>query len=358
MNILIFAGLSEKKLLSKLSPIINNNQINKIYIIRKSALFNEKINCISPGLKIFRNSYLFEIYRIFVAISLILFKDINIIMSIQMMYHGIIGFLLSKIFNKYFIFNLVESFDKLKMSKFKSNIIKNSNFLITRGSTVQKDLNDFFNTEICSKYVPNHYTFFDDNYNLFKDQSIIYCGTFTESKRLDILTEALFQLKTNYKVKYFIVKMYGDGPLKNKIIDKIDKLGLNDNIKIFGFTNNIEKIISESRIAIMTSEFEGQPMFAIESLGLGIPCIMPNISNIPEVAIHNYNSLLVEPLDVEGFADAIYQLMTDDELYKRLKKGAENFRKEHEYEYSMENITNIWNEILIKIETDKRVKQL
>ncbi|NLO19247.1 MAG: glycosyltransferase family 4 protein, partial [Ignavibacteria bacterium] len=225
-------------------------------------------------------------------------------------------------------------------------VIGNSNIVITRGERVIKEINNFFHRVINCVYVPNLYLF--DNKKVEnienKKKIILYCGSFSKSKRVDILIEGLYYLKKNLQLTNYTVKLFGDGELKQEIIKKSFEYGL-ANLEFNSYINEIEKEIINSDVAIKTSENEGQPMFLVESLAYGIPVIMPNISNIPDLAIHNYNALLVEPLDVEGFADAIYRLMTDEVLYKKLKAGAQNFRKEHEYEFSMENITNIWNDI-------------
>lgn len=346
MNILVFAGLTNKKLISKLLPIISNNNISKIYIVRKEELKCEKIICYSPKYKILKTPYLFEIYRIIVTLYLMIFRDINIIMGMQMVYHGIIGYYYAKVFNKKYIFNLVESYDKIKVSGMKVNVLKNSDLILTRGYKVIEDINKTFKFKIKPIYVPNYYLFSSNRIvNESKNNKVIYCGSFTPSKRIDILVSAINVVVNRHGLNDISIDLYGDGPLKQKIIEMIRLLNLGSYFNLFSYDENIEEKITNSKISIMTSEFEGQPMTIIESLGLGVPCIVPSISNIPDIAIHNYNALLVEPLDVDGFADAIYKLMTDDDLYNKLKAGAEKFRDEHEYEFSMENITNIWNQI-------------
>lgn len=120
---------------------------------------------------------------------------------------------------------------------------------------------------------------------------------------------------------------------------------ISENVIFEGHQDNVEKYIQRTKAFIMTSEYEGLPMVLIEALGYGIPCIVPDISNIPEIAIRNYNSILVESLDTVGFADAIHKILSDNDLYSELKKGAENFRMEHEYEYSSIAITKLWESI-------------
>ncbi len=350
MKILIFAGLSDKKLISKIEPITRLNFIQEIIIIRKTELKFKKVNCISPKYKIFKNIYLFELYRIVISVKILFKEKISLIIGIQMTYHGLFSFYLSKIFGVDYIFNLIESFDFTYTSRIYRKVISSSNLIVTRGVKVINEINKYFKKYILCVYVPNNFSFNNIGLNKTKVDSniLIYCGSFSKSKRVDIMIEAVKIIKEKYKFSNYTIRLFGDGELKQGIINKAIKYNL-DNIEFNPYLKNIDDEIMKSKIFIMTSEFEGQPMAMVEALACGIPVIMPNISNIPDLAIDGYNALLVEPLDTEGFAEAIYKLMTDDELYKKLKKGAENFREEHEYEFSMENITNIWNDIFIKL---------
>jgi glycosyltransferase involved in cell wall biosynthesis len=99
----------------------------------------------------------------------------------------------------------------------------------------------------------------------------------------------------------------------------------------------------------MTSEYEGLPMAMIEALSCGLPCIMPDVSNISTIAIHEKNSLSVPSGDMQGFAEQIYRLLTNDKLYKRLSMNAIKIRDDKAFEYSLENATNLWNSILDNI---------
>jgi glycosyltransferase involved in cell wall biosynthesis len=163
-------------------------------------------------------------------------------------------------------------------------------------------------------------------------------------KRIDILIDAVKFIKDKYN-KIINICLMGDGELKDKFIHQIKDYELENQFIFVGNQNDVDKYLLQSKVFIMTSEFEGLPQAMIEALACGLPVIMPKISNIPDYAIDGYNALLVEPLDTEGFADAIYKLLTDEKLYKKLKNGADKFRKDHEYEFSMENIKNIWNQI-------------
>jgi len=90
-------------------------------------------------------------------------------------------------------------------------------------------------------------------------------------------------------------------------------------------------------------------MAMIEAMACGLPCVISDVSDIPTVAIHDHNALLVPVGDVDGFADQILRLLTDHELYDRLSANALKIREERQYEYSLENTVNTWNVFLKKL---------
>jgi len=66
---------------------------------------------------------------------------------------------------------------------------------------------------------------------------------------------------------------------------------------------------------------EGYPGVILEAYAHGMPVITTQWQSIPEIVDEN-SGILVEPSDVEGFADAVNRLHRDSSLYMRLQQGA------------------------------------
>lgn len=338
--------MSDKKLVSKIEPLISLNNVETIFIVRTQHLELDKVVSFSSPSTLKSILILREFYRLFKATQVLFFNNIDIVYGIYLTMHGIYAFILGKIFRKPIIQNIIGSdTPKILKSKLLQKILIYSDIVIVRGEKAKSDFVKF-GVDFTKIYkIPNHFVFPQllNNPRNFK-YDFVYVGALNRVKRIDILINSieLIKNKYNFEVKVCLV---GDGELRIDYEKMIAEKGLNKQFDLVGNQNNVEDYLIQSKAFIMTSEFEGLPQAMLEALACGLPVIMPNISNIPDYAIDGYNALLVEPLDVEGFADAIYKLMTDYELYIKLKSGAEKFREEHEYEFSMENITNIWNQI-------------
>lgn len=68
-------------------------------------------------------------------------------------------------------------------------------------------------------------------------------------------------------------------------------------------------LMSTSRLALMTSRWEGLPLFPIEAMALGVPVIAPAIPGLSEVVEDGETGLLLQAPAVEDYVDAVVSLL-------------------------------------------------
>ena len=274
-------------------------------------------------------------------------------MGIYILFHGFYGAIFGIIYIKKVIQNIIGNEILLILkNRILLKLIKNADIVITRGLN-SKNLLITHGIQKHKIYYPPNVFNFDDVPLLSSPKKykydIIYIGALAKIKRLDILLKALHILKSKYNIQNFKATIVGTGPLEKYLKKLTKQLNLTHNISFLGKQNNIYPLLHQSKIFAMTSDYEGFPMAMVEAMSCGLPCIMPDISNITSVAINEYNSLLVSVGNTEKYAAAIYQLLTDNVLYEKLAKNALKIREEKRVEYSLENVTNIWEQILAQL---------
>lgn len=116
-----------------------------------------------------------------------------------------------------------------------------------------------------------------------KDRFIlIHIGRFHESKNHDFLLDIVFEIKK--KRRDVILLLVGNGDLKDTIEEKINRLNLNENVKLLGNREDIAELLICSDVFVFPSKWEGLPVSVIEAQASGISCyISKNITK--EVAI-------------------------------------------------------------------------
>ena len=100
---------------------------------------------------------------------------------------------------------------------------------------------------------------------------------------------------------------------------RAEALGL-DNIVWLGPISeaDLPALYSGATLFVFPSLYEGFGLPVLEAMACGTPVVCSNTSSLPEVA--GDAALLVDPLDVEAWAEAISRLWGDDDLRRELRE--------------------------------------
>ncbi|MEJ6951734.1 glycosyltransferase family 1 protein [Natronospora cellulosivora (SeqCode)] len=155
-----------------------------------------------------------------------------------------------------------------------------------------------------------------------EDKFVIgHVGRFNEQKNhlflLDIFEEILKRDNDS------ILLLVGKGELEEDIKNKIDKLGLKENVIFTGVRSDVPEIMMAMDVLIFPSLYEGMPNTLIEAQATGLPCIASN-SITKEANITGLMSFLSLKDNVKCWADIALEY----------KSG---FKREHRKEAFIEN---------------------
>lgn len=101
--------------------------------------------------------------------------------------------------------------------------------------------------------------------------AIAHIGRFNIQKNHEFLIDifnSLIQQNKNY-----ILFLFGEGELENKIRQKVDELGINENVRFMGVKGNVDEYLQAMDLFILPSLFEGLPLTGIEAQTSGLPCL-------------------------------------------------------------------------------------
>ena len=357
MKILALCGLIDKKLFSKIEPLMKLKCVEKIYVVRRHRIKGDKIQCFSPPGILSGNIFTTEIYRVIISFLLCLTSKTDVLIGFGLILHGIYADLLGKLFRKKVIQLVLGKNDLLLTysgkkirKKILMQFLKRADFIGVRGEN--------FRQMLIEKGVDREKIFIPHNVFDFnelqpvdkpKEYDLIYVGWLSYYKRVDVLLEVIAKVKDRYK-GHIKTALIGDGPLRNDLEKQVEQLGIEGNVQFLGQRNlkEINDYLNRSKIFVMASQGEGLPMAMIEAMSCSLPCVMFDDADIATVAKNGYNALVVELHDVDAFADAIIRLLSDEELYAQLAKNALRIREDYAYEYSLENVMRIWKEVLEK----------
>ena len=118
------------------------------------------------------------------------------------------------------------------------------------------------------------------------------------------LVRAAIILKDKYP--NFILKIIGDGPQKEKLIQIIQKFNLSKNIELLGFHPNPEELLLDCDFYIQPSIAEGFGLAICEAMGLGLPVIVTANGGMLEIVDHGKTGWIIENPSPENLAEAMY----------------------------------------------------
>ena len=346
MNIVVVALLSDKKLSSKLLPLIENEEIEKIYLFRRFPLEEKKIINYCPPESLRKNKILSEIIRLFQVFYILAVKKIDYIIGIYYFLHIIVAGFFGIIFRTKTIHLIVENPKLYNNKQLFWFLMKRAFKIGVRGTNSKKYL--------IKRSIPKEKIFIPHNVFELKNQPIenkhkkqfdlIFIGSLNQDKRPDILIEVIYKIKS--EIPDISCIMLGEGAMRKKLQIKIKEYQLERNFHFVGQVGNVDSYLKKSRILILTSQTEGMPMVIPEAMQYGVPCIVPDIGDITDIAVHNYNSKVVEPLNIDMFAKECIIILNNQERYNKMSTNAVETAKNMSLQCSIENLAKTWKEIL------------
>ena len=154
-----------------------------------------------------------------------------------------------------------------------------------------------------------------------------------------ILT-ALKQLKVDGQIFYYLI--LGDGPLRNKIEEKIDEYNLMNEIRIFGNVPNVNEYLKISDIFIHSSKGEGCSNAILEAMAAGLPIVASNTGGTSEIVTAE-NGILFEYKNVIELKTALTKLIYDKQTTQKFGKRSHKIVRE---KFSIEQMSSNYIKII------------
>ena len=157
-----------------------------------------------------------------------------------------------------------------------------------------------------------------------------------------------FSLIKFLKEKHGFYKIKGEiaGVEKNsKLIDILQKLGLEENIHFRGLETNIDRFFQNIDFYVQTSHSETFGFSLLEAMARGIPCFSFKSGGPEELLGKNEGGLLSEKNNVEQMAEQIARVAKNSDYYQELSWSAQNRVKKV---FSWKNFLKNYHSILKK----------
>lgn len=177
-------------------------------------------------------------------------------------------------------------------------------------------------------------------YNL-PNNYLLFVGTLEPRKNLPRLIEAYSMLSAKLRKDLHLVIVGGKGWLFKEIFAKVQEYGLEDHIHFPGYVQDedLPAILSNARIFIYPSLYEGFGLPILEGFACEVPIICSDTPALQEVA--NNACYNFPAKDVNTLADAITNLSNDPEMAKRLVDAGRERLKQYSWHNTAKQVLEI-----------------
>ena len=133
--------------------------------------------------------------------------------------------------------------------------------------------------------------------------NVIHVGGFTfEKNHIGLLNIWENFLLNEPKAR---LHLFGDGPLKNKILQIVKNKGIEDSVVFYGWVPNPIDFIAKADVLVLPSIIEGLPGVIIEAMYCKTVVLAYNVGGISEIIEHNKTGFLIEKGKENGFIEAL-----------------------------------------------------
>lgn len=186
--------------------------------------------------------------------------------------------------------------------------------------------------------IPNPLTFSNIELRTMdqKENCILFVGRLSyPEKRVDRLLHIWHKIQN--RLPDWKLELVGDGKERSDLEALAEKLELK-NIFFHGYQSPLT-YYAKAKIVSLVSNFEGFNMFILEGMQNGcVPIAFSSFAAVTDAITDGENGCLVEPFDLDTYAEKLYELASDPYLLSRMQPKAVRAVEQ----YNLERIGPAW----------------
>lgn len=149
------------------------------------------------------------------------------------------------------------------------------------------------------------------------------------------------------KVPEARILIVGEGPLVRNLKDDVDSRSLEDKVIFTGERKDAVQIIAASDLFVLPSLSEGLALTLLEAAMTATAMVATDIGGNSEVVHPNQTGLLIPPKSPDALADAIIELLDDNERRMKMGKAARNlWQQQFTAAHMVNSIETLYRELL------------
>ena len=172
------------------------------------------------------------------------------------------------------------------------------------------------------------------------DLYILMVARLAHEKNINLALKTMTGVIKEIKALLVVV---GEGPDRKNIELEIGNLKLENSIRLEGWQDNLSGYYSSADLLLITSNYEGYGLSAVEAISCGLPVIMTDVGVAGEIIKNGINGLIVSVGSGYILSVEILKFFKDADLRLKLKEGAKNTKLPYtSFEDYRDKLVNSW----------------
>lgn len=146
---------------------------------------------------------------------------------------------------------------------------------------------------------------------------VLSVGELNKNKNHEVVIKAIAKLN-NPKIHYVVC---GIGPLENYLKSLAEEKGIEEQVHLLGFRNDVADICKASDLFAFPSLREGLGMASLEAMACGLPIVTSNVHGIVDYSIDGVTGYTNDPKDIDGFSNSISTLLENNHQLLQMSKN-------------------------------------
>jgi glycosyltransferase involved in cell wall biosynthesis len=234
-------------------------------------------------------------------------------------------------------------------------VYRNTRFVVVSESTredfvrrglPESNIEVVYNAVDHGRYTPS----FEDK---AKEPMVAYIGRIKKYKSIDHLLKAAKIVFERIPRAHLVVA--GAGDYLDSLVATARRLGIADRVDFRGFVSEEEKvsILQKAHVVVNPSSKEGWGVTVIEANACGTPVVASDVPGLRDAVRDKETGLLVSYGDIDGFAESISDVLTDESLRERLSQEAVRWARRFNWDDSADAILKVIAEVVMEHQTSK-----
>ena len=187
--------------------------------------------------------------------------------------------------------------------------------------------------------IPNAALFIAPRLSNQTEKRVIAVGRLDYQKGFDRLIEAWALVQKHPALHDWRLDIFGQGEWQEMLESMIRERNLTSSARINAPSKQIGEEYASSSLLVMSSHYEGFPMVMIEAMACGLPVVAFDFKCGPkDIILEHTNGLIVPEGDITALAEAMTQIMANDEKRKAMAIEAQKVTER----YSEERVMSQW----------------